>query len=113
MQSCKRHTAKIIIEQLRQDGKDWILNLLTFHKKKHKTESEHQVWQEGCYPKQILSVEMLNQKSEYIHYNPVRRGYVSEPEHWIYSSAGDYPDLFINIRFPEKRAGKRRDPGYA
>ena len=33
---------------------------------------------------------MLNQKIEYIHYNPVRRGYVSEPEHWIYSSAGDY-----------------------
>jgi hypothetical protein len=90
MQSCKRHTAKIIIEELRQDGKDWILNLLTFHKKKHKTESEHQVWQEGFYPKQILSIEMLNQKIEYIHYNPVRRGYVSEPEHWIYSSAGDY-----------------------
>jgi hypothetical protein len=25
----------------------------------------------------------------------------------------NYPDLFINIHFPEKEAGKRRDSGYA
>ncbi|MCF6149472.1 MAG: hypothetical protein E3K37_12535 [Candidatus Kuenenia sp.] len=27
---------------------------------------------------------------EYIHNNPVRRGYVDEPAHWIYSSARNY-----------------------
>ena len=33
---------------------------------------------------------MLRQKIEYIHQNPVRRGYVDEPTHWRYSSARNY-----------------------
>jgi hypothetical protein len=33
---------------------------------------------------------MLLQKIEYIHNNPVRRGYVDEPKHWRYSSARNY-----------------------
>ena len=33
---------------------------------------------------------MLRQKIEYIHDNPVRRGYVDAPEHWRYSSARNY-----------------------
>ncbi|HPN34387.1 MAG TPA: hypothetical protein PK843_07735 [bacterium] len=27
---------------------------------------------------------------EYIHFNPVRRGYVERPEYWKYSSARNY-----------------------
>ena len=30
------------------------------------------------------------QKLEYIHNNPVRRGYVDDPVHWRYSSARNY-----------------------
>jgi putative transposase len=90
VQSLKRHTAKAIVQQLENDRKIWILDLLSFYKKRHKTESEHQVWQEGTHPQQILTDEMLNHKVDYIHDNPVKRGYVSAPEHWIYSSAGDY-----------------------
>ena len=30
------------------------------------------------------------QKIEYIHSNPVKRGYVDKAEHWRYSSARDY-----------------------
>ena len=90
MQSIKRHTAKTIIQQLENDQRMWTLDLLSFYKKRHKTESEHQLWQEGFHPQQILSDETLNQKVDYIHFNPVRRGLVSEPEHWVYSSAGDY-----------------------
>jgi putative transposase len=29
---------------------------------------------------------MLQQKVDYIHQNPVRRGYVDDPAHWRYSS---------------------------
>jgi hypothetical protein len=80
----------MIIKQLELDRKTWVLDLLSFYRKKHKKESEHQVWQEGFHPEQVLSVEMLTQKIEYIHYNPVERGLVTEPEHWVYSSAGDF-----------------------
>ena len=30
------------------------------------------------------------QKLEYIHDNPVKRGYVSDPTHWRYSSSSNH-----------------------
>jgi hypothetical protein len=38
----------------------------------------------------IMSNKMMIQKLEYIHANPVKRGYVDLPEHWRYSSARNY-----------------------
>ena len=33
---------------------------------------------------------MIDQKLEYIHNNPVKAGFVDEPEHYLYSSAINY-----------------------
>ncbi len=33
---------------------------------------------------------MLQQKVDYLHYNPVRAGWVERPEDWLYSSARDF-----------------------
>jgi len=33
---------------------------------------------------------MMKQKLEYIHNNPVERGYVDDPLHWRYSRARNY-----------------------
>jgi len=38
----------------------------------------------------LLDSLHYRQKIEYIHNNPVERGYVDRPEHWRYSSARDY-----------------------
>ena len=38
----------------------------------------------------ILNEKMLVEKIDYIHLNPVKRGYVEKPEHWLYSSARNY-----------------------
>ena len=51
---------------------------------------EYQLWQEGFHPQIIQTEEMLLQKLEYIHNNPVRRGYVDDPAHWRYSSYRNY-----------------------
>ena len=71
----------------RQDGSDWLLHQLSYHRLKHKSESEHQIWQKGSHPQAIVSDEMMEQKLEYLHNNPVKRGLVASPEHWRYSSA--------------------------
>lgn len=71
MRAFKSYTAKKIIEQLKADGKKWALNQLTYYKKRHKTQSRYQVWQEGVHPQLISSDQMLTQKIEYIHFNPV------------------------------------------
>ncbi len=86
----KKFIAKEIINNLKADNKEWALHQFEFYKQKHKTESSFQIWQEGFHPIQISSQEIFNQKTEYIHHNPVRRGLVENAEDWKYSSAGFY-----------------------
>ena len=43
--------------------------------------------QEKIHPQAIIDDEMMRQKLDYAHNNPVKRGYVDEPVHWRYSSA--------------------------
>ncbi|MCX5889380.1 MAG: transposase [Deltaproteobacteria bacterium] len=88
----KRHTAKEIQAVARQDDKLWLLKQFEFFKGGHKGESQHQVWQEGFHPQAITTEDMLRQKLDYIHYNPVRSGLVDRPEDWRHSSARNYLD---------------------
>jgi hypothetical protein len=90
MQSFKSFTARRIIDLLETRAADVLLRQLRAHKLRHKTRSEYQLWQEGSRPKQISSEEMMWQKLEYIHNNPLERGYVDDPLHWRYSSARNY-----------------------
>ena len=90
MQRFKRHTAKEIILLLKQRNTTTILEQLSFYKKSHKKSSDHQLWQEGYQPKLIQDEKMMIEKIEYIHNNPVKRGFVDEDWHWRYSSARDY-----------------------
>ena len=60
-------------------------------KRFHDSETgKNKIWQEGYHPIAIKSQEVFNQKLEYIHYNPVKKGFVEKPEDWKYSSAGNY-----------------------
>ena len=86
----KSFTARKIIDALKKMKRETLLQQLEFHKKRHKAAQEYQFWQEGSHPKVIQSDEMMVQKIEYIHNNPVKRGYVDLPEHWRYSSARNY-----------------------
>lgn len=86
----KSFTAHQIIKFLKVYKKVQTLEKLKRAKLNHKAESEHQVWQEGSHPKQLFTNEMMIQKVEYTHYNPVKRGYVDDPVHWRYSSARNY-----------------------
>ncbi|EDY15840.1 conserved hypothetical protein [Chthoniobacter flavus Ellin428] len=86
----KRHTAKRLIEQLQSERCDWLLKQFAHLRLRHKIESERQIWQEGSHPEALISDDMLMQKLEYLHNNPVQRGLVAAPEHWRYSSAHEF-----------------------
>jgi REP element-mobilizing transposase RayT len=86
----KSYTAKQILYELESDSQFSVLNLLNQRKASYKKESEYQVWQEGYHPQEMSNNLILKQKIEYIHYNPVRKGYVETPEDWKYSSARYY-----------------------
>jgi len=86
----KSFTARSIIDYLKQQNAKTILEQLSFYKKAHKQGRDFQLWQEGMQSKQIQSAEMMKERINYIHNNPVKRGYVDEPKHWRYSSARIY-----------------------
>ena len=89
----KSHTAKKLIQYLEENHINKILDQLAFYKKAHKSDQAYQFWQEGVHPEWVQNEEMMRQKVDYIHHNPVKRGYVDLPEHWRYSSARNYLDM--------------------
>ena len=86
----KAFTAKEILRYLEENNAEKLLGLLAFFKKAHKIDATYQFWEEGSHPQLLQNEEMLRQKLEYIHLNPVKRGYVEDAVHWRYSSAGNY-----------------------
>jgi putative transposase len=86
----KSFTARSIIDSLKADRAEYLLTQLKFYKQSHKTTQDYQLWQEGSHPQAIISEDMFVQKLEYIHNNPVKRGYVDDPTHWRYSSCRNY-----------------------
>ena len=86
----KSFTARKIIDYFIERNAQHILNQLNYYKLRYKKDRDYQLWQEGSHPQMIQNKEMMIQKIEYIHYNPVKRGYVDEPVHWRYSSARNY-----------------------
>jgi hypothetical protein len=52
--------------------------------------NRYKVWQEGFHPIAIESERFFLEKLQYLHENPVRKGYVDRLEQWRYSSARNY-----------------------
>ena len=86
----KSFTARQIVDYLEEKKHFSLLKQLNYYKSEHKKNRNYQVWQEGSHPEMIVSEKMFRAKLEYIHNNPVKRGYVDQPDHWRYSSARNY-----------------------
>jgi len=89
----KSYTARQLIDLLKKTRAETLLEQLAYRKASYKLDRNYQLWQEGSKPKQLSKDEMMIQKTEYIHINPVKRGYVDEPIHWRYSSARNYAGM--------------------
>jgi REP element-mobilizing transposase RayT len=99
--SFKSFTARRIIDYLILNKTEYLLDRFRFAKRPYKNDREYQFWQEGSHAELVFSEAMMREKLEYIHANPVTRGYVDLPEHWRYSSArnysGEYGLLDVNL----------------
>lgn len=93
MQQFKLFTARKTVDSFTDRKRIRLLKQFASAKLSHKVESSYQVWQESFHPKQISNNNMMIQKINYIHYNPVKRGYVDRPEDWRYSSARNYAGI--------------------
>ena len=86
----KSYTARRIIDLLNEHHAEVLLKRMSFARKAQRNDREHQLWQEGSHPQVIEGEKMLRQKLDYIHQNPVKRGFIDEPEDWRWSSARSY-----------------------
>ena len=50
------------------------------------SDSHYRVWERRFYPYGVYSEKKRREKLNYMHNNPVKRGLVSSPEEWPWSS---------------------------
>ena len=55
--------------------------------------SRQRFWQRRYYDFNVYSEKKIGEKLHYMHWNPVRRGFVSAPELWHWSSSRAYAGL--------------------
>ena len=90
----KRQTSKqlknAINEHSGESRKEWMLWMFERAGKKNSNNNNYQFWQQHNKPIELYDNEIMDQKLDYLHNNPVEAGIVSRPEDYIYSSACDY-----------------------
>lgn len=94
LRGLKRHTSKALLEaiqnNLSESRKNWMIWIFKSAGNSNSNNKDYQFWQQDNRPIQLTTSEMLEQRLEYLHENPVKEGVVFEAHHYIYSSAVDY-----------------------
>ncbi|MBS1613785.1 MAG: transposase [Bacteroidetes bacterium] len=90
----KEHISKQMQAELQsniqESRRDWMLPMFREAGSKSSNVKQGQFWQHHNKPIELYSHHVTMQKLDYIHNNPVVAGFVSQAEHWRYSSAMDY-----------------------
>jgi REP element-mobilizing transposase RayT len=92
----KKFTAKKIIEAIennpQESRREWLLWMFERAGKKQGNVSKYQFWQHHNKPIELWSENVIKQKIDYIHNNPVESGFVTHAVDWKYSSARNLGD---------------------
>lgn len=89
----KSYCTKQFIETIQKGGEsrsEWLLYMFRFHAARTNRNKEYKIWTNDNHPEEITSREFLLPKLNYIHENPVRAGWVTKTEDYLYSSASNY-----------------------
>ena len=87
----KKYTSIAITGHINKtDNYKRYLKVFEFSGMKSSKHDKYKVWQEGYHPIELSRNLMLDQRLEYLHYNPVIAGLVETPEEYELSSATNY-----------------------
>jgi putative transposase len=107
MRDMKSYTSnklrQVILENPQESRKEWMLEMMHQSGMKNSNNDDFQFWQQHNHPILLDNNKIMDQKLDYIHFNPVEAGFVDEPEDYLYSSARDYAGIkgLIDISFIE------------
>jgi putative transposase len=73
-----------------ESRKEWMLWMMEKAGKANSNNKNFQFWQQDNHPIELFDNQIMQQKLDYIHDNPVASGIVERAEDYLYSSAGDY-----------------------
>ena len=89
----KKFTSKSIVKlvsEIPESRKEWMLYRFEFAGKFDNRIKNYKFWQETNHAVLLDNTEMIDQRINYTHENPVRAFIVSEPQDYLFSSARDY-----------------------
>lgn len=90
----KSYTSKEIKKAIKlnvqESRRDWMLQRFIYAGNFDNKHNGFVFWQQGNHLTEITSFNFFKQKLNYIHQNPVRQGFVTNPEDYLYSSAFGY-----------------------
>ena len=94
MRDLKRHTSEQLHQLIKRNSKEsrreWLLQMMEKAGKENSNNCGFQLWQQHNHPILLANRQMMHQKLNYLHNNPVETAFVEKPEDWLYSSAKDY-----------------------
>lgn len=96
MRDFKKYTSKKIVTQIQDEPESrrkWLLNHFEFAGRYNPKIKDYKFWQDGTHAVEIFSEEVMWQKINYIHQNPVEEKIVYREEDYLHSSARNYYNL--------------------
>lgn len=85
-----KEIVKAIIDNPRESRKEWLLEQFEKAGAKASNVSKYQFWRHDNKPIELWSNDVIDEKINYIHNNPVEERLVYKAEEYVYSSAKDY-----------------------
>ena len=94
LRDLKKFTRKKIFNSikanLKESRREWMIYMFERAGKRNSNNKNFQFWQQDNHPIELINPQMLKQKLDYLHENPVKAGIVFEPQQYVYSSSMDY-----------------------
>jgi Transposase IS200 like. len=88
--STAKQLIKLIAGNMLESRREWLLNSFKKAGSANSNNSKYQFWQQHNQPIELWSANVIQQKIDYTHNNPVEAGFVEHDYEYLYSGARDY-----------------------
>lgn len=90
----KKYTSKAVLNAIKENPREcrreWMLWMFERAGKNNGKNKNYQFWQQHNMPTELSNNQIIDQKLNYLHHNPVEEGFANELHKYKYSSAIDY-----------------------
>jgi putative transposase len=94
MRDMKKFTSKRLFEAIannpKESRREWMKSQFEFSGRTCPQNKDIKIWQSNDKPIALWSPDVIKQKLDYIHLNPVKAGFVDSPDQFRHSSAVQY-----------------------